>query len=130
MWCMGPSAMERPASFLRAPQFILMLVRPVGGAERVCWAWRWVPVAQLPGCAVTSHEQWTPLQGHPSSVLTSVATFLKAQASGPPPGSPAKGSLLPAPSGHLGRVWCVAWSHCHKVRSPGIFLACLLFQHD
>lgn len=35
-WCMGPSAMERPASFLRAPQYTLILVR-TGNPNRVFW---------------------------------------------------------------------------------------------
>ena len=34
MWYMDPSAMEQPVSFLRAPQFTLMLVR-TGNPNRV-----------------------------------------------------------------------------------------------
>lgn len=33
MWCMDPSAMELPQSFLRAPQFTLMLVRTKNSGE-------------------------------------------------------------------------------------------------
>lgn len=63
-WCTGPSAMEQPASFLRAPQFTLILVRTwnpnrvpqrdLKEGREVYRRMEWRP-SLWPGCRLWSH---------------------------------------------------------------------------